>query len=83
MTSSNPENIQLQGSSGMEEQSSFVGYDEVSFPFNGTIAFDYVKQANDVTGSVAGETEPMSTTVRAAVSFTIQEQGQWRVNIYY
>ena len=82
MTSSNPKNIQLQGSSGVEEQTSFIGYDDVSFPFRGNVAFDYVKQANDVTGSL-GETESLATTVRASVSFRIEEQGYWRVHIYY
>lgn len=83
MTSSGPENIFLQGSSGVQENSSYVGYDQVSFPFTGGVSFEYTKQANDATGSTPGEIESLATTTRAIVNFMIKEPGHWRVNIYY
>lgn len=83
MTSSGPSDVILQGSSGVQENSSFRGYEEVSFPFNGSVGFDYSKQQNDVVGSAASNVESLATSVRASVSFVIKEPGQWRVNIYY
>lgn len=83
MTPLDPLNIQVEGSSGIQELHSILGFTDVRFPFRDGISITCIKQTHDVNGTTEVEQKSLAPSLQANMSFKIKDPGKWRVNLYY
>ncbi len=70
-------NLLLQGSSGTESSSSsFFGFDDVTFPFEGKITFS-------APSALSSPGSPSAVTLNYELNFVINQPGAWMVTIFY
>lgn len=70
-------NLLLQGSSGSESSSSsFFGYDDVTFPFEGKITFS-------APSALSSPGSPSAVTLNYELNLVINQPGAWMVTIFY